>query len=105
MALQTAGTWTLHRRWCLNAATPPGCQSLDYPYRYFNLVERSQTALTAQVLVYPDPAKKPPPGEGLNKHATVTMYQCFPPGLCRIPMDSADFLVVPKLSEKTQHVA
>ncbi|CAE7909565.1 Nup98 [Symbiodinium sp. KB8] len=57
------------------------------------------------VLVYPDPAKKPPPGEGLNKHATVTMYQCFPPGLCRIPMDSADFLVVPKLSEKTQHVA
>jgi len=32
------------------------------------------------VLVYPDPAKKPPPGEGLNKHATVTMYQCFPPG-------------------------
>ncbi|CAK9097217.1 unnamed protein product [Durusdinium trenchii] len=32
------------------------------------------------VLVYPDQKKKPPPGHGLNKHATVTMYQCFPPG-------------------------
>lgn len=32
------------------------------------------------VLVYPDQKNKPPPGEGLNKHATVTMYQCFPPG-------------------------
>lgn len=32
------------------------------------------------VLVYPDQKNKPPPGEGLNKHATVTMYQCFPAG-------------------------
>lgn len=32
------------------------------------------------VLVYPDPVRKPPKGSGLNKRATVTMYQCFPPG-------------------------
>lgn len=32
------------------------------------------------VLVYPDPRKKPLVGQGLNKRATVTMYQCFPPG-------------------------
>ncbi|CAK9096852.1 unnamed protein product [Durusdinium trenchii] len=33
------------------------------------------------VLVYPDAKNKPPPGEGLNKPATVTMYECFPPGV------------------------
>eukprot|EP00435_Cladocopium_sp_Y103_P029258 s1313_g7.t1 len=31
------------------------------------------------VLVYPDPVRKPPKGSGLNKRATVTMFQCFPP--------------------------
>jgi len=32
-----------------------------------------------EVLVYPDSASKPPIGVGLNKPATVTMYQCYPP--------------------------
>ena len=41
MASQIAGTWTSRRRWCLNVAMPPGCQSLDYVYRGFNHVQRS----------------------------------------------------------------
>lgn len=32
-----------------------------------------------EVLVYPDQSKKPKPGHGLNKCATVTMLQCWPP--------------------------
>lgn len=32
-----------------------------------------------EVLVYPMPGTKPVVGQGLNKRATVTMYQCWPP--------------------------
>jgi len=32
-----------------------------------------------EVLVYPDSSRKPPVGTGLNKAATITMYQCWPP--------------------------
>lgn len=32
-----------------------------------------------QIIVYPQAAEKPKVGEGLNKKATVTLYQCFPP--------------------------
>lgn len=32
-----------------------------------------------EVLVYPEPGTKPQIGQGLNKQATVTMYQCWPP--------------------------
>lgn len=32
-----------------------------------------------EVVVYPAPMHKPPPGTGLNKAASVTMFQCWPP--------------------------
>lgn len=43
-------------------------------------VERDIVLQKGFILVYPDPVKKPQPGCGLNKPATVTMYNCFPPG-------------------------
>jgi len=38
-------------------------------------------------LVYPDSTMKPPPGMGLNKAATVTMYQCWPPNGTKLLQD------------------
>jgi len=43
-------------------------------------VEKDVVLKRGYVLVYPDTKKKPAVGQGLNKHATVTMFQCFPPG-------------------------
>jgi len=47
------------------------CSSLD--------IERHVHLGVGEVLVYPEAGFKPPVGEGLNKRATVTMYQCWPP--------------------------
>mmetsp|Transcript_43582 Transcript_43582/g.98032 ORF Transcript_43582/g.98032 Transcript_43582/m.98032 type:complete len:677 (-) Transcript_43582:159-2189(-) len=47
------------------------CRGLDF--------DSIITLEVGEVLVYPDPKTKPPPGEGLNKPATVTMFQCWPP--------------------------
>jgi hypothetical protein len=35
--------------------------------------------VVGEVRVYPMYDQKPPPGQGLNKEAIVTMYQCYPP--------------------------
>lgn len=32
-----------------------------------------------EVVLYPDPGMKPPEGEGLNRPATITLFQCMPP--------------------------
>lgn len=32
-----------------------------------------------EVVLYPDPATKPQEGEGLNRPATITLFQCMPP--------------------------
>lgn len=43
-------------------------------------VQRDIVLSKGFILVYPDPKKKPPAGCGLNKPATVTMFNCFAPG-------------------------
>jgi len=40
-----------------------------------------------EVLVYPESGTKPPVGVGLNKAATVTMYQCWPPNGSKLLQD------------------
>jgi len=47
------------------------CTALDLP----RLVHLD----IGEVLVYPEPGSKAPIGQGLNKCATVTMFQCWPP--------------------------
>jgi len=47
------------------------CSDLD--------IERHVHLGVGEVLVYPEPGFKPPVGQGLNKRATVTMFQCWPP--------------------------
>jgi hypothetical protein len=47
------------------------CADLDIP----SLIHLD----VGEVLVYPVQGTKPPEGQGLNKRATVTMYQCWPP--------------------------
>jgi len=47
------------------------CTDMDF--------ERIVQLEVGEVLVYPESNVKPPPGTGLNKAATVTMYQCWPP--------------------------
>lgn len=42
-------------------------------------IERLVSLQVGEVLVYPEPKSKPPAGQGLNKRATVTMYECWPP--------------------------
>jgi len=47
------------------------CTDIDF--------ERLVRLEIGEVNVYPEPGMKPPSGFGLNKAATVTMYQCWPP--------------------------
>lgn len=55
------------------------CTALDFE----NIVRLE----IGEVLVYPDPKAKPEPGQGLNKAATVTMYQCWPPNGSNVSQD------------------
>jgi len=55
------------------------CTNLDF--------ERIVRLEIGEVLVYPEHALKPPVGEGLNKAATVTMYQCWPPNGSKLLAD------------------
>jgi len=41
-----------------------------------------------EVVLYPDPSTKPREGEGLNRPATITLFQCKPPSGCFMDADS-----------------
>lgn len=56
---------------CITFHGTTDCTELDIP----SLVHLD----VGEVLVYPVPGTKPAVGQGLNKRATVTMYQCWPP--------------------------
>jgi hypothetical protein len=56
------------------------CTELDF--------EKIVRLEVGEVLVYPEPGMKPPVGVGLNKQATVTMYQCFPPTGSKLLQDT-----------------
>ena len=47
------------------------CRGVDF--------ERAVHLEIGEVIVYPERASRPPMGNGLNKAATVTMYQRWPP--------------------------
>jgi len=64
---------------CFHGATD--CTNLDF--------ERIVRLEIGEVLVYPDSIMKPPVGVDLNKPATVTMYQCWPPNGGRLLQDPA----------------
>lgn len=55
------------------------CSNLDFQ----NIVRLE----VGEVLVYPHPKTKPEVGVGLNKAATVTMYQCWPPNGSMLAQD------------------
>jgi len=55
------------------------CSSLDF--------QRVVRLEIGEVLVYPDSSQKPPIGVGLNKAATVTMFQCWPPNGSKLLQD------------------
>eukprot|EP00435_Cladocopium_sp_Y103_P059503 s485_g21.t1 len=55
------------------------CSNLDFQ----NIVRLE----VGEVLVYPHPKTKPEVGVGLNKAATVTMYQCWPPNGTMLAQD------------------
>jgi len=56
------------------------CTGLDF--------ERIVRLEIGEVLVYPDASLKPQVGMGLNKPATVTMFQCWPPNGSNLLQDS-----------------
>merc|ERR1719498_428831 len=55
------------------------CTDLDF--------ERIVRLEIGEVLVYPDATMKPLVGVGLNKAATVTMFQCWPPNGSKLLQD------------------
>eukprot|EP00929_Paragymnodinium_shiwhaense_P007114 TRINITY_DN111066_c0_g1_i1.p1 TRINITY_DN111066_c0_g1~~TRINITY_DN111066_c0_g1_i1.p1 ORF type:complete len:1019 (+),score=210.36 TRINITY_DN111066_c0_g1_i1:119-3058(+) len=71
------------------------CTNLDIP----TLVHLD----VGEVLVYPVPGTKPAVGEGLNKRATVTMQQCWPPnGRKHLEEPGAQDRYVAKIRQMTE---
>jgi hypothetical protein len=61
--------------------TKPGVGSITFPgitdIRGLDIASIVHLDI-GEVLVYPESDNKPPPGEGLNRQATITLYQCWP---------------------------
>mmetsp|Transcript_23970 Transcript_23970/g.55337 ORF Transcript_23970/g.55337 Transcript_23970/m.55337 type:complete len:880 (-) Transcript_23970:91-2730(-) len=56
-----------------------------------------------EVRVYPDPSDKPDVGQGLNRAATVTMYQCWPPKTLTDPADEEKYrMKIRQMTEEKQ---
>lgn len=47
--------------------------------RVLEELPRIVTLKPGEVVLYPEPGTKPPEGEGLNRPATITLFQCAPP--------------------------
>jgi len=55
-----------------------------------------------EVVLYPDPSTKPREGEGLNRPATVTLFQCMPPNHGAFPDEDSKARYRNRIAQMTE---